>query len=216
MSTLTEGFKASDIETIIERIDWDKIDGLVPAIVQDFQSSQVLMMGYMNQDALKKTADTEQVTFFSRTKERLWTKGETSGNVLQLKNIALDCDNDTLLVKVDPIGPTCHLGTTTCFDGDKQEESQMVWLAQLEQLLAERKDADPDSSYTASLYARGTKRISQKVGEEGVEVALAATSGDKAELVCESADLIYHLLVLLQDQGLSMNDVVNKLKERHK
>ncbi|ELA7623274.1 bifunctional phosphoribosyl-AMP cyclohydrolase/phosphoribosyl-ATP diphosphatase HisIE [Vibrio parahaemolyticus] len=209
-------FKAAEVRSLSERINWEKVDGLVPAIVQDFQSSQVLMMGYMNQDALAKTGETGQVTFFSRTKERLWTKGETSGNVLQLVNISLDCDNDTLLVRVNPIGPTCHTGTTTCWDGDAQEESQMVWLHQLEQLLAARKSADPDSSYTASLYARGTKRISQKVGEEGVEVALAATSGDKAELVCESADLIYHLLVLLQDQGLSMNDVVNKLKERHK
>ncbi|AGB09570.1 bifunctional phosphoribosyl-AMP cyclohydrolase/phosphoribosyl-ATP diphosphatase HisIE [Vibrio parahaemolyticus] len=209
-------FKAAEVSSLSERINWEKVDGLVPAIVQDFQSSQVLMMGYMNQDALAKTGETGQVTFFSRTKERLWTKGETSGNVLQLVNISLDCDNDTLLVRVNPIGPTCHTGTTTCWDGDAQEESQMVWLHQLEQLLAARKSADPDSSYTASLYARGTKRISQKVGEEGVEVALAATSGDKAELVCESADLIYHLLVLLQDQGLSMNDVVNKLKERHK
>ncbi|MDN3682377.1 bifunctional phosphoribosyl-AMP cyclohydrolase/phosphoribosyl-ATP diphosphatase HisIE [Vibrio tapetis subsp. quintayensis] len=209
-------FQIEQIDALAKRIDWNKVDGLVPAIVQDYQSSQVLMMGYMNSDALSKTADTGNVTFFSRTKERLWTKGETSGNVLQLKNIALDCDNDTLLVKAEPIGPTCHTGTTTCFDADKQEESQMVWLHQLEQLLAARKSADPDSSYTASLYARGTKRISQKVGEEGVEVALAATSGDKAELVCESADLIYHLMVLLQDQGLSMNDVINKLKERHK
>ncbi|EHK5108667.1 bifunctional phosphoribosyl-AMP cyclohydrolase/phosphoribosyl-ATP diphosphatase HisIE [Vibrio parahaemolyticus] len=209
-------FKAAEVSSLSERINWEKVDGLVPAIVQDFQSSQVLMMGYMNQDALAKTGEAGQVTFFSRTKERLWTKGETSGNVLQLVNISLDCDNDTLLVRVNPIGPTCHTGTTTCWDGDAQEESQMVWLHQLEQLLAARKSADPDSSYTASLYARGTKRISQKVGEEGVEVALAATSGDKAELVCESADLIYHLLVLLQDQGLSMNDVVNKLKERHK
>ncbi|EGQ9183922.1 bifunctional phosphoribosyl-AMP cyclohydrolase/phosphoribosyl-ATP diphosphatase HisIE [Vibrio parahaemolyticus] len=209
-------FKAAEVSSLSERINWEKVDGLVPAIVQDFQSSQVLMMGYMNQDALAKTGETGQVTFFSRTKERLWTKGETSDNVLQLVNISLDCDNDTLLVRVNPIGPTCHTGTTTCWDGDAQEESQMVWLHQLEQLLAARKSADPDSSYTASLYARGTKRISQKVGEEGVEVALAATSGDKAELVCESADLIYHLLVLLQDQGLSMNDVVNKLKERHK
>ncbi|GAM56389.1 phosphoribosyl-AMP cyclohydrolase [Vibrio ishigakensis] len=170
----------------------------------------------MNQDALQKTAETGQVTFFSRTKQRLWTKGETSGNVLQLVNMALDCDNDTLLVKVKPIGPTCHLGNTTCWDLDPQEESQMVWLHQLESLLAERKNADPDSSYTASLYARGTKRISQKVGEEGVEVALAATSGDKAELICESADLVYHLMVLLQDQGLSFSDVIDKLKERHK
>ncbi|EHR7162367.1 bifunctional phosphoribosyl-AMP cyclohydrolase/phosphoribosyl-ATP diphosphatase HisIE [Vibrio parahaemolyticus] len=209
-------FKAAEVSSLSERINWEKVDGLVPAIVQDFQSSQVLMMGYMNQDALAKTGETGQVTFFSRTKERLWTKGETSGNVLQLVNISLDCDNDTLLVRVNPIGPTCHTGTTTCWDGDAQEESQMVWLHQLEQLLAARRSADPDSSYTASLYASGTKRISQKVGEEGVEVALAATSGDKAELVCESADLIFHLLVLLQDQGLSMNDVVNKLKERHK
>ncbi|MDE1332036.1 bifunctional phosphoribosyl-AMP cyclohydrolase/phosphoribosyl-ATP diphosphatase HisIE [Vibrio aestuarianus] len=209
-------FEVSSAAVLSERIDWDKVEGLVPAIVQDFQSSQVLMMGYMNQEALQKTAQTGQVTFFSRTKQRLWTKGETSGNVLQLKNMALDCDNDTLLVKVDPIGPTCHTGTTTCWDADTQEESQMVWLHQLEQLLAARRSADPDSSYTASLYARGTKRISQKVGEEGVEVALAATSGDKAELVCESADLLYHLLVLLQDQGLSLSDVINKLKERHK
>lgn len=206
----------TEVGALSERIDWEKVDGLVPAIVQDYQSSQVLMMGYMNPAALEKTGETGQVTFFSRTKERLWTKGETSGNVLQLQNMSLDCDNDTLLVKVNPIGPTCHNGTTTCWDGDKQEETQMVWLHQLEQLLAARKDADPESSYTASLYARGTKRISQKVGEEGVEVALAATSGDKAELVCESADLIYHLMVLLQDQGLSMNDVVNKLKERYK
>ncbi|GLO60477.1 histidine biosynthesis bifunctional protein HisIE [Vibrio sp. MACH09] len=203
-------------KSITDRIDWKKVEGLVPAIVQDFTSSQVLMLGYMSPEALQKTMETEQVTFFSRSKQRLWTKGETSGNVLQLKNISLDCDNDTLLVLANPIGPTCHTGTTTCFDADNQEASQLVWLAQLENLLASRKDADPESSYTASLYGRGTKRISQKVGEEGVEVALAATSGDKAELVCESADLIYHLLVLLQDQGLSMNDVINKLKERHK
>ncbi|WP_215403191.1 bifunctional phosphoribosyl-AMP cyclohydrolase/phosphoribosyl-ATP diphosphatase HisIE [Vibrio gigantis] len=216
MSFETASLSKTEVGALSERINWEKVDGLVPAIVQDYQSSQVLMMGYMNPAALEKTGETGNVTFFSRTKERLWTKGETSGNVLQLQNIALDCDNDTLLVKANPIGPTCHTGTTTCWDGDKQEESQMVWLHQLEQLLAARKDADPESSYTASLYARGTKRISQKVGEEGVEVALAATSGDKAELVCESADLIYHLIVLLQDQGLSMNDVVNKLKERHK
>ncbi|MCG9558950.1 bifunctional phosphoribosyl-AMP cyclohydrolase/phosphoribosyl-ATP diphosphatase HisIE [Vibrio kanaloae] len=216
MSFETASLSKTTVGALSERINWEKVDGLVPAIIQDYQSSQVLMMGYMNPAALEKTGETGYVTFFSRTKERLWTKGETSGNVLKLQNIALDCDNDTLLVKVNPIGPTCHTGTTTCWDVDKQEESQMVWLHQLEQLLAARKDADPESSYTASLYARGTKRISQKVGEEGVEVALAATSGDKAELVCESADLIYHLLVLLQDQGLSMDDVINKLKERHK
>ncbi|MDG2681157.1 phosphoribosyl-AMP cyclohydrolase, partial [Vibrio parahaemolyticus] len=124
-------FKAAEVSSLSERINWEKVDGLVPAIVQDFQSSQVLMMGYMNQDALAKTGETGQVTFFSRTKERLWTKGETSGNVLQLVNISLDCDNDTLLVRVNPIGSTCHTGTTTCWDGDAQEESQMVWLHQL-------------------------------------------------------------------------------------
>ncbi|WP_318511357.1 bifunctional phosphoribosyl-AMP cyclohydrolase/phosphoribosyl-ATP diphosphatase HisIE [Photobacterium leiognathi] len=203
--------------SLLTNINWEKVAGLIPAIVQDNASGQVLMLGYMNEDALQKTLDTKQVTFWSRTKERLWTKGETSGNVLQLKNIQLDCDQDTLLVQVDPIGPTCHLNTTTCFDSDESnaQPPSLVFLHQLEQLLASRKGADPESSYTASLYARGTKRISQKVGEEGVEVALAATSGDKAELVCESADLIYHLLVLLQDQGLSLSDVTNKLQERH-
>lgn len=200
---------------LVERIDWQKVDGLIPAIVQDFDSSQVLMMGYMNPEALEVTLATKQVTFYSRSKQRLWTKGETSGHVLQLRNLALDCDQDTLLVKVNPIGPTCHTGTTTCWDGDSQEESQLVWLHQLEQLLAARKSASPESSYTASLYASGTKRIAQKVGEEGVEVALAAATGDKAELISESADLIYHLLVLLQDQGLALSDVIDKLKQRH-
>ncbi|MCP4954264.1 bifunctional phosphoribosyl-AMP cyclohydrolase/phosphoribosyl-ATP diphosphatase HisIE [Photobacterium aquimaris] len=198
-------------------IDWEKVAGLIPAIIQDNTSGQVLMLGYMNDEALAKTLDTKQVTFWSRTKNRLWTKGETSGNVLQLKSIKLDCDQDTLLIQVNPIGPTCHLNTTSCFDSydDTNAQPALVFLHQLEQILANRKGADPDTSYTASLYARGTKRISQKVGEEGVEVALAATSGDKAELVCESADLIYHLLVLLQDQNLDLEDVINKLKQRH-
>lgn len=207
--------------SLTANINWEKVDGLVPAIIQDITSGQVLMLGYMNDEALNKTLETKQVTFWSRTKQRLWTKGESSGNVLELKSIKLDCDQDTLLVKVNPVGPTCHLGTTTCFDNENNVEGQdeqpaLVFLHQLEQVLAARKDADPASSYTASLYARGTKRISQKVGEEGVEVALAATSGDKEELVCESADLIYHLIVLLQDQGLSLSDITAKLQERHK
>ena len=125
-------FAGIDMKSLTTRIDWEKVDGLIPAIVQDFHSSQVLMMGYMNQDALEKTVSTQKVTFFSRKKQGLWTKGETSGNILQLENIALDCDNDTLLVKVKPVGPTCHKGTTTCWDGDKQQETQMVWLNQLE------------------------------------------------------------------------------------
>ncbi len=209
-------FDVAQLTELAKRVDWQKIDGLVPAIVQDFDSSKVLMMGYMNEEALSKTVQTGLVTFFSRSKQRLWTKGETSGNVLNLVNIALDCDQDTLLVKVKPVGPTCHTGRVSCWDGDEQEESQMAWLHQLEKLLGGRKSADPKESYTASLYARGTKRISQKVGEEGVEVALAATAGDKDEVICEAADLVYHLLVLLQDQDLSISHVVSKLKERHK
>ncbi|MBV1842464.1 MULTISPECIES: bifunctional phosphoribosyl-AMP cyclohydrolase/phosphoribosyl-ATP diphosphatase HisIE [Photobacterium] len=207
--------------SLSSKINWEKVNGLIPAIIQDHTSGQVLMLGYMNDEALTKTLASNQVTFWSRSKNRLWTKGETSGNVLNLKSIRLDCDQDTLLIQVAPVGPTCHLGTTTCFDTDASGEEQteqpaLVFLHQLEQVLAARKGADPESSYTASLYARGTKRISQKVGEEGVEVALAATSGDKAELVNESADLIYHLLVLLQDQGLSLADITQRLQERHK
>ena len=205
-----------NIENIINRIDWDKVDTLIPAIVQDGYSAQVLMLGYMNSDALKKTADTGNVTFYSRTKDRLWTKGETSGNFLKCQSIALDCDNDTLLIQANPVGNTCHTGTVSCFDGDGEQPAQMTWLAGLEKVLAERKNADSDASYTASLYKKGTKRIAQKVGEEGVEVALAATAHDNHELVGESADLIYHLMVLLQQQGLSMDDVIQKLQERHK
>ncbi|MCM0147354.1 bifunctional phosphoribosyl-AMP cyclohydrolase/phosphoribosyl-ATP diphosphatase HisIE [Photobacterium galatheae] len=208
--------------SLSSEINWEKVDGLVPAVVQDCRSGQVLMLGFMNDEALHQTLDTRQVTFWSRSKQRLWTKGETSGNVLQLRQIQLDCDKDTLLVSAEPIGPTCHLGTTTCFDqgstdnGETATAPDLVFLHRLEQVLAARKGADPESSYTASLYARGTKRISQKVGEEGVEVALAATSGDKAEVISESADLLYHLIVLLQDQGLSLSDVIAKLQERHK
>ncbi|MFD2180038.1 bifunctional phosphoribosyl-AMP cyclohydrolase/phosphoribosyl-ATP diphosphatase HisIE [Veronia pacifica] len=201
---------------LAEQVDWEKINGLVPAIVQNVASGQVLMLGYMNQEALEKTQKTGQVTFWSRSKERLWTKGETSGNVLELKQIRLDCDRDTLLVQANPIGPTCHLGDLTCFGEDSLDDPSMVFLHRLEQVLASRRGSDSDSSYTASLFAKGTKRISQKVGEEGVEVALAATSGDKEELINESADLIYHLTVLLLDQGFSLADVAEKLKERHK
>ena len=201
---------------IINRIDWAKVDNLIPAIVQDAYSAQVLMLGYMNTEAIQKTADTGHVTFYSRTKDRLWTKGETSGDFLKLQSIALDCDNDTLLIQANPVGNTCHTGTVSCFDGDNQSSPAVTWLAGLEKLLAERKNADSDSSYTASLYAKGTKRIAQKVGEEGVEVALAATAQDNDELINESADLIYHLIVLLQQQGLSMDDVIAKLQDRHK
>ncbi|MEC5341815.1 bifunctional phosphoribosyl-AMP cyclohydrolase/phosphoribosyl-ATP diphosphatase HisIE [Brenneria populi] len=195
------------------QLDWEKTDGLMPAIVQHAVSGEVLMLGYMNQEALKKTEESGKVTFFSRTKQRLWTKGETSGNFLNVVSITPDCDNDTLLILVTPIGPTCHLGNTSCFS---PAASEWLFLYQLEQLLGERKSADPASSYTARLYASGTKRIAQKVGEEGLETALAATVHDREELTNEAADLMYHLLVLLQDQNLSLATIINRLRERHR
>ena len=174
---------------LTEQLDWEKTDGMMPAIVQHAVSGEVLMLGYMNKEALEKTEATGKVTFYSRTKQRLWTKGETSGH-----------------------GPTCHKGTTSCFG---ETGHQWLFLYQLEQLLAERKHADPESSYTAKLYASGTKRIAQKVGEEGVETALAATVNDRFELKNEASDLMYHLLVLLQDQGLDLGEVIDNLKSRH-
>ena len=196
-----------------ELLDWQKTDGLMPVIVQHAVSGEVLMLGYMNQDALAKTEETGKVTFYSRTKQRLWTKGETSGNFLNVVSITPDCDNDTLLALVNPIGPTCHKGTSSCFG---ETGHQWLFLYQLEQLLAERKHADPESSYTAKLYASGTKRIAQKVGEEGVETALAATVHDQFELKNEASDLMYHLLVLLQDQELDLTKVIENLRKRHK
>ncbi|EFE93656.1 bifunctional phosphoribosyl-AMP cyclohydrolase/phosphoribosyl-ATP diphosphatase HisIE [Serratia odorifera] len=194
------------------RLDWQKTGQLMPAIVQHAVSGEVLMLGYMNQEALAATEQSGKVTFFSRSKQRLWTKGESSGNVLNVVSITPDCDNDTLLILARPIGPTCHLGNSSCFH---PANSDWGFLYQLEQLLAERKHADPSSSYTASLYASGTKRIAQKVGEEGVETALAATVNDRAELTNEASDLIYHLLVLLQDQQLDLSTVIGRLRERH-
>lgn len=199
-------------EQQIAQLDWDKVDNLMPAIVQHAISGEVLMMGYMNQAALTVTQQTGKVTFFSRTKQRLWTKGESSGNVLNVVNIYPDCDNDTLLILANPVGPTCHLGNNSCF---APAASDWGFLYQLEQLLASRKSANPASSYTAKLYASGTKRIAQKVGEEGVETALAATVNDREELTNEASDLIYHLLVLLQDQDLNLSKVIGRLRERH-
>ncbi|RCU50365.1 MULTISPECIES: bifunctional phosphoribosyl-AMP cyclohydrolase/phosphoribosyl-ATP diphosphatase HisIE [Corallincola] len=197
-----------------DALAWEKVDGLMPAVVQDIDTGKVLMLGYMNKDALQKTVDSQQVTFFSRSKQRLWTKGESSGNFLDLVEISADCDNDTLLVLARPNGPTCHLGTETCWT--PKQQPTLSFIGQLEKVIASRKGADPGSSYTASLYAKGTKRIAQKVGEEGVETALAATVHDKEELISESADLIYHLLVLLQQEELCLADVSAKLQERHK
>ncbi|MDF7669720.1 bifunctional phosphoribosyl-AMP cyclohydrolase/phosphoribosyl-ATP diphosphatase HisIE [Orbaceae bacterium ESL0721] len=196
-----------------EKLDWQKVANLMPVIIQHYISGDVLMLGYMNPEALAKTEQSGKVTFYSRTKQRLWTKGESSGNYLNVKSISTDCDNDTLLILVDPTGPTCHTGDYSCFS-----DTQTDWgfLFELENLLGSRKSADPSTSYTAKLYHDGTKRIAQKVGEEGVETALAATVHDREELKNESADLIYHLLVLLQDQNLSLKDVIEILKSRHK
>lgn len=194
------------------QLDWEKTADLMPVIVQHAQSGEVLMLGYMNQEALDQTINSGKVTFFSRSKQRLWTKGESSGHFLNLVSITPDCDNDTLLILANPIGPTCHLGTSSCF-ADTHHDWHFLY--QLEQLLASRKNASPESSYTARLYASGTKRIAQKVGEEGVETALAATVNDRAELTNEASDLVYHLLVLLQDQKLDLSAVIENLRQRH-
>ena len=197
----------------IPALDWTKTDGLIPAIVQDATSGQVLMLGCMNEEALAKTLETGKVTFFSRSKGRLWTKGETSNKWLHLVDIATDCDSDALLVLARPDGPTCHRGTVSCFS---PLEHKWNFLRSLEVLIEGRRNADPSTSYTAQLFARGTKRIAQKVGEEGVETALAATVKDKEELKNEAADLVYHLLVLLADADLELADVIDILRARHK
>ncbi|WP_341869976.1 bifunctional phosphoribosyl-AMP cyclohydrolase/phosphoribosyl-ATP diphosphatase HisIE [Sphingomicrobium sediminis] len=192
-------------------IDWDKMDGLVPAIVQEADGGRVRMLGYMNQKALEATRESGFVTFFSRSKNRLWVKGETSGNRLHVVSIHDDCDNDAILILAEPEGPTCHKGPDSCFE----IETAPHFLATLEAVIAERAEADPDSSYTARLMDKGVKRIAQKVGEEGVEAALAATAGDREELKNEAADLLYHLLVLLKASNLSLRDVTDELKRRH-
>lgn len=195
------------------KLDWEKGDGLLPVIVQHAVSGEVLMLGFMNEEALTATETSGRVTFYSRSKGRLWVKGESSSHFLNAVEIATDCDHDALLILAQPEGPTCHCGTSSCFS---PTINRLAFLHELEQLLAQRKQADPESSYTARLYAGGTKRIAQKVGEEGVETALAAMAKDREELTNEAADLIYHLLVLLQDQGLSLEAVVRCLKQRHK
>lgn len=196
----------------IEQLDWQKNAGLIPAIVQHAISGEVLMLGYMNQAAIEATLSSQKVTFFSRSKQRLWTKGETSQNYLHLVDMNTDCDQDTLLVLAHPDGPTCHTGSNSCFPNSQTE---LGFLYQLEQLIASRKHENASSSYTARLYASGTKRIAQKVGEEGVETALAAMANDTDEVINETSDLIYHLLVLLQNQGISLSDVVQCLVKRH-
>ncbi|MDX3774978.1 bifunctional phosphoribosyl-AMP cyclohydrolase/phosphoribosyl-ATP diphosphatase HisIE [Chromatiaceae bacterium AAb-1] len=199
----------------ISQLNWPE-NQLLPAIVQHALSGKVLMQGYMNPQALEHTLQSGHVTFFSRSKQRLWTKGESSGNTLQLVSAAADCDSDSLLLLALPKGPTCHTGTETCWHNNAANSPQFSFLYDLEQVIKSREGADPASSYTASLFAKGVKRIAQKVGEEGVEAALAATVGDREELKNEAADLIFHLLVLLRSQQLELNDVIQVLKQRHK
>ncbi|MEE2566736.1 bifunctional phosphoribosyl-AMP cyclohydrolase/phosphoribosyl-ATP diphosphatase HisIE [Hyphobacterium marinum] len=194
-------------------IDFDKGEGLVPAIVQDAATRQVLMLGYMNRDAFTRTLETGQVTFFSRSKNRLWTKGETSGNTLSLVSIRSDCDRDTLLVEARPAGPACHTGSVSCFDDG--DAPGLGFLARLSDVIASRRDTDPSGSYVAKLLAAGPQRMAQKVGEEGVETALAAVSGDIADLTGEAADLVFHLLVLLEGKGVGFDTVIAELRRRH-
>lgn len=194
-------------------LDWEKGDGLLPAIVQHARSGRVLMLGYMNAEALAHSLSCGRVTFYSRSKQRLWTKGESSGHWLDLRGVRMDCDRDTLLIQASPNGPVCHTGTDTCFGN--QVEPSLGFLAELEQVVQSRKGASAESSYTARLYQSGTRRIAQKVGEEGLETALAAVAQGKPELLGEAADLIYHLLVLLSDRDLELADVVSVLQERH-
>jgi phosphoribosyl-ATP pyrophosphohydrolase/phosphoribosyl-AMP cyclohydrolase len=199
----------------IETLEWQKMDSLLPVIVQDAFDGRVLMQAYMNRAALEHTLKNGCVTFWSRSRQQLWTKGETSGNTLKLVEAHSDCDNDCLLIMAVPAGPTCHRNTDTCFDGETTTLPQLAFLAGLERLIARRDLDRPEDSYTTRLFEAGIKRISQKVGEEGVETALAATSGDIEELVNESADLLYHLLVLLRASSLTLSDVTAVLQARH-
>ncbi len=192
---------------------WDKMDGLLPAIVQDASTQQMLMLGYMDQSALRATLANGRATFFSRSKGRLWEKGETSGNHLAVRRVLTDCDGDALLVEAEPAGPTCHLGTTSCFS--EEGPAGVGWLAELRRVVAERAGADPSESYTARLLEQGVMRIAQKVGEEGLEIALAAVGRDTAGCVEETADLIYHLTVLMEARGFGWDDVAAVLQERH-
>ncbi|MFY7927522.1 MAG: bifunctional phosphoribosyl-AMP cyclohydrolase/phosphoribosyl-ATP diphosphatase HisIE [Oligoflexus sp.] len=194
-------------------INWNKADGLVPAIVQDGADGSVLMLGFMNQEALEKTLQTGKVTFFSRTKQRLWTKGESSGHVLTLEDIRLDCDADTLLIQARPEGPTCHTGSDTCWGPRK---SGISFLDTLDALIDRRYRERPEDSYTTKLFERGAHRMAQKVGEEGVEVALAAKDSDDSALLGEAADLLFHLMVLLRSRGLHLADVAKVLADRHR
>jgi phosphoribosyl-ATP pyrophosphohydrolase/phosphoribosyl-AMP cyclohydrolase len=198
---------------MIDKLNFGKLNGLVPAIIQDASSSQVLMVGFMNRDAVARTMEERLVTFWSRTKSRLWQKGETSGNKLSVVSIEIDCDGDALLIKAHPAGPVCHTGTFTCFGEDRKEQSTST-IDKLEEIIRDRANRLPAESYTASLLQRGTGRIAQKVGEEAIETVVAAMQKDREGVKEESADLLYHLLVLLRDQGISVSEVSGVLRSR--
>jgi phosphoribosyl-ATP pyrophosphohydrolase/phosphoribosyl-AMP cyclohydrolase len=197
------------------QIDFNKNnDGLVPAIIQDATTKNVLMLGYMNEEALNKTKSTKLVTFYSRTKKRLWTKGEESGNFLNLVDIKIDCDNDTLLIQANPDGPTCHKGTDTCWNEDNLQN--FGFLSQLEAIIEDRKtNFKPEDSYVASLFEKGINKIAQKVGEEAIEMVIEAKDSNTELFLNESADLLFHYMILLQAKGFALNDVVEILRKRH-
>lgn len=195
-------------------LDFEKTGGLIPAIIQDDETSKVLMLGYMNQESLDKTTETGKVTFFSRTKNRLWTKGEESGNFLNVVSIKNDCDNDTLLIKVNPVGPVCHTGSDTCFGEDNVED--IMFFKHLQNFIDKRYQEKPEGSYTTSLFNSGVNRMAQKVGEEAIESVIEACNGTDERLVYESADMLYHLIVLLTSKGLSIEDLSRELQKRHK
>jgi phosphoribosyl-ATP pyrophosphohydrolase/phosphoribosyl-AMP cyclohydrolase len=197
-------------------IDFSKYaDGLVPAIVQDQQTGKVLMLGFMNQEAVDATMSQQKVTFFSRTKNRLWTKGEESGHFLNLVNMQLDCDQDTLLIQANPNGPVCHTGTDTCW-GEENKKSSVDFLQELETVIANRKNAAPESSYVASLFQKGINKIAQKVGEEAVETVIEAKDQNDELFIGEAADLLFHYLILLQAKGFTLTDITKELQKRHK
>lgn len=195
-------------------LDFDKVDGLIPAIIQDNETNKVLMLGYMNQEALTKTQETGKVTFFSRTKQRLWTKGEESGNFLYVISIQEDCDKDTLLIKVNPVGPVCHTGDDTCFKEENKED--IMFFKYLQHFIEKRHQEMPEGSYTTSLFQSGVNRMAQKVGEEAIESVIEACNGTDERLIYESADMLYHLIVLLTSKGLSIEDLSRELQKRHK
>lgn len=195
-------------------IDFEKTGGLVPAIIQDANTKNVLMLGYMNQEAFDKTMATGKVTFWSRSRNCLWTKGETSGNFLDLVSIKNDCDNDTLLVKAVPHGPTCHTGTDTCW-GEDNESNPLAFLSELQDFIERRHEEMPEGSYTTSLFQKGVNRIAQKVGEEALETVIEATNGTNDKLIYEASDMFYHLIVLLTEKGLRIEDVATELQKRH-